>query len=445
MGSLVSQPIDAINGNVSIPGDKSISHRAVLFAGLTVGETHIQGLLESDDVKCTLKAMAHLGCITKQNGPGDWNISGRGIGGLSPFGGVLDMGNSGTAARLLLGVLASHPFTSFMTGDGSLCSRPMARVTTPLGQMGAQFFAADGDKLPLTVIGAKTALPISYTLPMPSAQVKSALLLAGLNAPGQTTVIEPAATRDHTERMLRHFGGDVCVTKAANGSKVITVIGQPELTPSSINVPADISSAAFPLVAALILPNSEISLPSIGMNPGRIGLLKSLREMGANIAIENERTEGGEPVADLVAGSSKLHGACIPASRAPSMIDEYPILAIAAAVAKGQTVMHGLAELRVKESDRLGAIVDGLLAAGVRVHQDKDNLTVEGCGGRPRGGNAQVETRYDHRIAMSFLVLGMASEHSITIDDGTAISTSFPGFIDLMNSLGGKFSEPVAS
>jgi len=445
MASLVSQPIDAINGSVTIPGDKSISHRAVLFAGLTVGETHIRGLLEGEDVKCTLAAMTHLGCVTEQTGPGDWIISGRGIGGLSPYDGVLDMGNSGTAARLLLGVLASHPFTSFLTGDESLCSRPMARVTTPLGQMGAQFVTADGDKLPLTVTGATTALPISYTLPVPSAQVKSAVLLAGLNAPGETTVIEPAATRDHTERMLRHFGGDIRMTETADGGKAITVIGQPELRPSPINVPADISSAAFPLVAALILPGSELSLPAIGMNPGRIGLVKSLQEMGANIDILNERTEGGEPVADLVARSSTLHGVEVPADRAPSMIDEYPILAVAAAVAEGQTVMHGLAELRVKESDRLGAMVDGLSAAGVEVSEGGDSLTVEGCAGRPRGGNVQVETHYDHRIAMSFLVLGMASERPITIDDGAAISTSFPGFIDLMNCIGGKISETVAS
>lgn len=445
MRSFVSQPVDAINGNVSIPGDKSISHRAVLFAGLTVGQTHIQGLLESDDVKCTLKAITHLGCVPKKRGPGDWVISGRGIGGLSPSNSVLDMGNSGTAARLLLGVLASHPFTTFMTGDESLCSRPMDRVTTPLGHMGAQFLTADGDKLPLTVTGAQIALPITYTLPVPSAQVKSAVLLAGLNAPGKTTIIEPAASRDHTERMLRHFGGHIHISKAANGGKEITVTGQPELLPSSINVPADISSAAFPLVAALILPNSEISLPAVGMNPGRIGLLKSLQEMGANINIENERTEGGEPVADLMARSSELHGIKIPAERAPSMIDEYPILAIAAAVAEGRTVMHGLAELRVKESDRLGAIVDGLSDAGVEVAQDGNSLTVEGCGGRPRGGNTLVQTHYDHRIAMSFLVLGMASENSITIDDGTAISTSFPGFIKLMNRIGGNFSETVAS
>ena len=445
MRSFVSQPVDAINGNVSIPGDKSISHRAVLFAGLTVGQTHIQGLLESDDVKCTLTAIARLGCFAKKNGPGDWIISGRGIGGLSPSNGVLDMGNSGTAARLLLGVLASHPFTTFMNGDESLCSRPMDRVTTPLGYMGAQFLTADGDRLPLTVMGAKMTLPITYTLPVPSAQVKSAVLLAGLNAPGKTTIIEPVATRDHTERMLHHFGGHIHVSKAANGGKEITITGQPELLPSSINVPADISSAAFPLVAALILPNSEISLPAVGMNPGRIGLLKSLQEMGANINIENERTEGGEPVADLMARSSKLHGVNVSADRAPSMIDEYPILAIAAAVAEGRTVMHGLAELRVKESDRLGAIVDGLSDAGVDVSQDGDSLTIEGCGKRPRGGNTRVQTHYDHRIAMSFLVLGMASENSITIDDGTAISTSFPGFIELMNRVGGNFSETVAS
>jgi 3-phosphoshikimate 1-carboxyvinyltransferase len=444
MTPLISHPTDAITGNASIPGDKSISHRAVLFGGLTVGETRIEGLLEGEDVICTIKAMEALGCTTESDGTGKLTISGCGVGGLSPHDGVLDMGNSGTAARLLLGVLASHPFTSFLTGDGSLCSRPMGRVTKPLSDMGARFVTADGERLPLSVTGPKTTLAISYTLPVPSAQVKSAILLAGLNTPGDTTVIEPAPTRDHTERMLRHFGGELHIETVEGGGRAITIRGQPELTPSAISVPADISSAAFPLVAALILPDSELRLPAVGMNTGRTGLLTTLRDMGANIEVSNERNEGGEPVADLVARSSTLHGVSVPADRAPSMIDEYPILAVAASCAQGKTVMHGLAELRVKESDRLGAITKGLRASGVSVDDGEDSLIIEGCGGRPIG-NALVETHYDHRIAMSFLVLGMARKKPISIDDGTAISTSFPNFIELFNELGANILQSIPS
>ena len=442
MQPLKSDPIDALSGTVEVPGDKSISHRAVLFGALAVGDTHIEGLLEGEDVKRTLTAITALGCKTETKGPGNWIISGRGIGGLSPHDGVLDMGNSGTAARLLLGVLASHPFTSFLTGDDSLCSRPMARVTDPLTKMGANFVMSDGGRLPLSVNGAVNPLPVSYTLPVASAQVKSAILLAGLNTPGETTVIEPAPTRDHTERMLGHFGGKIRVEGQKDGGNAVTVIGQPELAPAKISVPADISSAAFPLVAALILPGSEITLPAIGMNPGRTGLLTTLQEMGAEIDIANPREEGGEPVADLTVKAGGLHGTEVPVERAPSMIDEFPILAVAAAVANGRTTMRGLAELRVKESDRLGAIAAGLGAAGVGVEEGEDRIIIDGCAGRPAGGNdTPIETHYDHRIAMSFLILGMASERSITIDDARAITTSFPDFVPLMNRLGGKISE----
>jgi 3-phosphoshikimate 1-carboxyvinyltransferase len=447
MTPLISKPCDALTGEAVVPGDKSISHRAVLFGGLTVGETRIEGLLEGEDVKRTLAAMTALGCQAEQQGPGAWTVSGCGIGGLRPADDVLDMGNSGTAARLLLGILATHPFTSFLTGDHSLRGRPMARVTAPLSQFGASFVASPGDRLPLAVTGPATAMPISYTLPVASAQVKSAVLLAGLNAPGQTTVIEPAATRDHTERMLTHFGGDIRIAEidpADGGGRAITVTGQPELTPAPIAVPADISSAAFPLVAALILPGSQISLPAVGMNPGRTGLIVTLKEMGADIDVANERVEGGEPVADLTVRASALHGIDVPAERAPSMIDEYPILAMAAACAEGRTAMHGLAELRVKESDRLGAVTAGLEACGINVSEGEDSLEITGVVGRPKGG-ATVASHYDHRIAMSFLVLGMASEEPVAVDDASAILTSFPGFETLMNGLGGKISEKIDS
>jgi 3-phosphoshikimate 1-carboxyvinyltransferase len=340
----------------------------------------------------------------------------------------------------LLGVLATHPFTSFVTGDASLRSRPMRRVTDPLSRFGAKFASREGGRLPLAVGGATDPVPIEYTLPVPSAQVKSAVLLAGLNTAGETTVVEPEMTRDHTERMLGHFGATVRVAPAEGGGKRITVVGQPELVAAPIVVPADISSAAFAIVAALVVPGSEVVVKGVGLNPSRIGLLASLKEMGADIAYLDERVEGGEPVADLRVRASELRGAHIPPERAPSMIDEYPILAVAASCAKGRTVMRGLAELRVKESDRLTGTAAGLAACGVKVAIEGDDLIVEGDGRSPAGG-ALIETRLDHRMAMAFLVMGLATKSPVQIDDARPIATSFPGFVSLMNSLGAGLPE----
>jgi 3-phosphoshikimate 1-carboxyvinyltransferase len=353
---------------------------------------------------------------------------------------LLNLGNSGTAARLLLGILATHPLTAFVTGDASLRRRPMGRVVEPLSRIGARFVTREGARLPLGISGAADPVPISYHLPVPSAQVKSAVLLAGLNTAGITTVIEPQPTRDHTERMLRHFGATVTAEPIEGGGKRITLEGYPELAAAPIAVPGDPSSAAFPLIAALIVPGSEITIEGVGINPLRTGLLECLREMGADIALQNERDEGGEPVADLRARAGPLKGADIPAERAPRMIDEYPILAVAAACASGRTVMRGLAELRVKESDRLAGIAAGLAKCGVRVAVEGDDLLVEGAGNFPAGG-ATIETQLDHRMAMAFLVLGLAANEPVRIDDATPIATSFPDFLPLMNGLGGTIKQ----
>jgi 3-phosphoshikimate 1-carboxyvinyltransferase len=432
----IAHPAGALTGECRVPGDKSVSHRSVLLGALAVGETRVRGLLEGEDVLRTIAAVRALGARAKRSDDGEWRLRGVGIGGLSEPEDVLDMGNSGTAARLLLGVLAGHPITCFMTGDHSLRARPMNRVADPLRLTGAEIVTRRGGQLPLVVTGAAEPVPIEYTPPVASAQVKSAVLLAGLNAPGRTTVLERRPTRDHTERMLRHFGAEVDVRETGDGT-AITVTGQPELTAAAIDVPADISSAAFPLVAALLIEGSEVTFPGVGMNPGRIGLLQTLKEMGAAIEETNPRVAGGEPVADLVVRHSRLKGVAVPAERAPSMIDEYPILAVAAAAAEGKTAMEGLAELRVKESDRLAAITDGLAACGVTVEAGEDSLTVAGAGGRPKGGNnAPVACHFDHRIAMSFLVLGTAAERPVLIEDGTAIATSFPDFMPLMGAIG---------
>jgi 3-phosphoshikimate 1-carboxyvinyltransferase len=411
-----------------------------MIAALATGETAIEGLLQGEDVLCTAAAMRALGAEIDPGSDGTWRVWGRGIGGLIEPDQVLDMGNSGTGARLLLGILASHPLTAILTGDASLRGRPMVRVAAPLRELGAQIFAREGCRLPLTVVGTGDAAPISYTLPVASAQVKSAVLLAGLNAPGATSVTEPAPTRDHTERMLRTFGAEIEIAQS-NAGRVVTLQGQPELGGQSLRVPGDPSSAAFPLVAAAILPGSSLSLEGIGMNPHRIGLIDTLREMGAGIEIENQREEAGEPVADISIEAAPLSGIEVPAGRAPSMIDEYPILAIAAACAQGVTVMHGLAELRVKESDRLSAVARGLTACGVEVEEGADSLTVHGKGGRVPG-DAVIETALDHRIAMSFLILGLAAEGPVTIDDAGPIETSFPGFVELMAGLGGILTTP---
>jgi len=448
---MTARPGTALSGSARLPGDKSISHRALMFGALAVGETTIDGLLEGEDVLRTAAAMRALGAeIVREilgNGAGRWHVWGRGIGALADPEDVLDMGNSGTGARLLLGILATHPLTAVLTGDASLRRRPMARVTEPLSACGAVFIAREGGRLPLTVIGARDPLPLDYRLPVPSAQVKSAVLLAGLNAPGETRVVEREATRDHSERMLGHFGAVIRrreIDDEGHRAQEIILTGQPELTGRAVQVPADPSSAAFPLVAALLLPGSEVRLPAVGMNPARIGLIVTLQEMGGDITIENPREEGGEPVADLVARGSRLKGVVVPAERAPSMIDEYPILAMAAAVAQGRTVMHGLGELRVKESDRLAAVARGLARCGVAVEEHPESLAVEGCGGRPPGGNNQaIETELDHRIAMSFLVLGLAAERPVLIDDMTSVATSFPDFAGLMQGLGAEFAVPA--
>ena len=443
---MTARPGTALSGSVRLPGDKSISHRALMFGALAVGETVIDGLLEGEDVLRTAAAMRALGAQIERDPAGRWHVWGRGIGALEEPEDVLDMGNSGTGARLLLGILASHPLTAVLTGDASLRKRPMARVTEPLSACGAVFIAREGGRLPLTVIGARDPLPLDYRLPVPSAQVKSAVLLAGLGAPGETRVVEREATRDHSERMLGHFGAVIRrrqIDDEGHAAQEILLTGQPELIARAVQVPADPSSAAFPLVAALLLPGSEVRLAGVGMNPQRSGLITTLQEMGGDIAIENRREEGGEPVADLVARGSRLKGVEVPAERAPSMIDEFPILAMAAAAAEGRTVMHGLGELRVKESDRLAAIARGLARCGVGVEEQPESLTVAGCGGRPPGGNAQaIETELDHRIAMSFLVLGLAAERPVLIDDMTPVATSFPDFADLMQGLGAEFAAP---
>ena len=434
-----SRPKAPLAGTIRVPGDKSISHRALMLGALAVGRTEITGLLEGEDVLCTAAAMRALGAAVERQKDGRWLVDGVGVGGLAEPADVLDLGNSGTAARVLLGVLATHPFTSFVTGDASLRGRPMRRVTEPLSRFGAQFTTREGGRLPLAVTGATDPVPIEYALPVPSAQVKSAVLLAGLNTPGETTVIEREATRDHTERMLGHFGASVRV-EPIEGGRRITVVGQPELIAAPIAVPADISSAAFALVAGLIVPESEVTIEGVGLNPSRTGLLACLKEMGADITYLSERVEGGEPVADLRVRAGVLTGADIPPERAPSMIDEYPILAVAASFAKGRTIMRGLAELRVKESDRLTGTATGLAACGVKVAVEGDDLIVEGIGVPPAGG-AVIQTRLDHRMAMAFAVMGLASKSPVELDDARPIATSFPGFVPLMNRLGAGFAE----
>jgi len=408
-----------------------------MFGALALGETVVSGLLQGEDVLRTAAALRALGAQISRDGD-VWRVRGFGVGGGREPDDVLDLGNSGTSARLLSGILASHPFTSFMTGDGSLRRRPMQRVIEPLSRMGARFQSREGGRMPLAVIGTDEMVPIEYTLPVASAQVKSAILLAGLNTAGETTVIEPEATRDHTERMLRHFGAEVRVDAIDGGpGKRITVAGWPELKARDIVVPGDPSSAAFAVVAACLRPGGDVVVENVGVNPLRAGLYATLKEMGANLVFKNERELGGEPVADLHVKGSKLTGVNVPAERAPSMIDEYPILAVAAAFAEGTTHMHGLAELRAKESDRLSSVAAGLAANGVKHEMGADSLAVHGTGTVPAGGGL-VTTLLDHRIAMSFLVLGLAARSPVAIDDGAPIDTSFPGFVALMNGLGAR-------
>ena len=425
-----------LKGQAEVPGDKSISHRSLILGALTVGETTIRGLLEGEDVLDTAKAMRAFGAEITRDDDGLWHVHGVGVGGFAEPDQVIDCGNSGTGVRLIMGAMATSPITATFTGDASLNSRPMARVTDPLAAFGCQTFGRSGGRLPLTIIGAEDAVPVRYEVPVPSAQVKSAVLLAGLNAPGQTVVIEQEATRDHTERMLQGFGAQVD-TQVTNEGRVITLTGQPELKPLHIEVPRDPSSAAFPVCAALIVPGSDVLVPTIGLNPTRAGLFETLREMGADLSYENPREEGGEPVADLRAKfSPNLKGIEVPPHRAASMIDEYPVLSVVAAFAQGETYMPGVKELRVKESDRINAMADGLRAAGVTVEDGPDWWRVQGLGHGNVPGGIKAVTHLDHRIAMSFLVLGLAAQKPVTLDDGAPIATSFPIFEPLMRSLG---------
>jgi 3-phosphoshikimate 1-carboxyvinyltransferase len=419
-----------------VPGDKSISHRALIFGLLAIGESRIEGLLEGDDVLRTAEACRALGAGLTRDGPGRWRVRGAGIGGLVEPAGVLDFGNAGTGSRLMMGVAGSHPITSTFDGDASLRKRPMRRILDPLVRMGVSVVsAAEGGRVPLTLRGPRETIPIVYETPAASAQIKSAVLLAALNAPGRTTVIEREATRDHTERMLRHFGASVDVVPHGDHGRAVTVEGHPELRGASVVVPADPSSAAFPLVAALVTPGSDLVIEGVMMNPLRTGLIATLLEMGAEIERLHEREEGGEAVADLRVRASRLTGVTVPAARAPAMIDEYPVLAVAAAFAEGSTRMQGLQELRVKESDRLAAVGAGLEETGVPHAIEGDDLVVHGLGGRVPGGGT-VATHLDHRIAMAFLVMGLAAESPVTVDDSTMIQTSFPSFIPLIRELG---------
>ncbi len=439
---LTSRRAQALTGSVRVPGDKSISHRALMLGGVAVGETRISGLLLGEDVLATARAMRAYGVDIALDDDGGAVVHGVGVGGLREPDQVLDMGNAGTGARLLMGLAATHPVVSVFTGDASLRRRPMARVTAPLSRMGARFVTREGGRLPATVEGARDPLPIDYELPVASAQVKSAILLAGLNTGGATSVTEPRPTRDHTELMLRHLGAELEVENLPGGGRMVTVHGWAELTGRPVRVPADPSSAAFPLVAALLVPDSAVTLTEVGMNPLRTGLLDSLKEMGADLQITNRRSEAGEPVADLTVRHGPLRGVTIPPERAPTMIDEYPILAVAAAFAEGTTTLLGIKELTVKESDRLNGMARGLAACGVSVAADADSLTIHGTGHPPAGG-ATIATELDHRMAMAFLVLGMASTEPVTVDDARPVNTSFPGFVPLMQGLGAIFSETV--
>ncbi|MDP4061807.1 3-phosphoshikimate 1-carboxyvinyltransferase [Rhodobacteraceae bacterium LE17] len=436
---MTSHKSGPLRGQADVPGDKSISHRSLILGALSLGETRIQGLLEGDDVLDTGKAMQAFGAEVINHGGGSWSVHGVGVGGFAEPAHVIDCGNSGTGVRLIMGAMASSPIAATFTGDGSLNKRPMGRVTDPLALFGAQSYGRSEGRLPLTLIGAAQALPVRYEVPMPSAQVKSAVLLAGLNAPGQTVVIEKEATRDHTERMLVGFGAELTVEQTDAG-RVITLTGQPELRPQDIIVPRDPSSAAFPVCAALIVEGSDVLVPNIGLNPTRAGLFYTLQEMGADLTFENMREEGGEPVADLRAKySPDMQGIAVPPERAASMIDEYPILSVVASFAHGVTRMHGVKELRVKESDRIEAMATGLRAAGVTVQDGPDWWHVHGLGGAVKGG-ALAATHLDHRIAMSFLILGMGAREGMSIDDGGPVATSFPIFEPLMAALGASIA-----
>ncbi|HQV03086.1 MULTISPECIES: 3-phosphoshikimate 1-carboxyvinyltransferase [unclassified Novosphingobium] len=438
-------PTGPLRGTIRVPGDKSISHRSIMLGALAIGETRVSGLLEGEDVLATAAAMRAMGAsVLRQaqddRGNAEWIIHGVGVGALLQPEAPLDMGNSGTSTRLLMGLVASHAIETQFFGDASLSKRPMGRVIEPLSQMGAAFEASEGGRLPLTVRGANPAVPIEYRLPVASAQVKSAILLAGLNTPGITTVIEPVPTRDHSERMLRGFGAELEVETDSAGVRTIRVRGEAELHPQTIAVPGDPSSAAFFLVAALIVPGSELTIENVGLNPTRAGIVEVLRQMGGSIEEVNPREVGGEPVADLVVRHSALKGIEVDPAIAPSMIDEFPALFVAAALAEGTTVTTGLEELRVKESDRISAMAAALTTAGARVEETENGLTIHGSGGEPLRGsaNSRVKTHLDHRIAMSMAVAGLASQDGVLVDDTRPIATSFPVFESLLDGLGGQ-------
>lgn len=424
-----------LKGRIAIPGDKSISHRALMLSALAVGTSRVTGLLEGHDVLATAAAMRAMGASIERTGDGEWVIDGVGVGGLLQPREALEMGNSGTSTRLLMGLVASHPITVTFTGDASLSSRPMGRVIDPLSQMGADISASPGGRLPLMVRGLAPAIPLAYRLPMASAQVKSAVLLAGLNTPGITEVIEPIPTRDHSERMLKGFGADLNVETDGDGTRRIHIRGEAELRPQTIAVPGDPSSAAFFIVAALIVPGSDVVIANVGLNPTRAGLVEVLQAMGGDIELLDPREVGGEPVADLHVRHSALKGIEVDPAIAPSMIDEYPILFVAAALAEGRTVTTGLDELRVKESDRLAVMAAGLTAIGAQVEESADGLAIDGTGGDPLPGGATIAGHLDHRICMSFAVAGLVGKAPVTIDDMGPVATSFPNFEALLESL----------
>ncbi|AXB78198.1 3-phosphoshikimate 1-carboxyvinyltransferase [Novosphingobium sp. P6W] len=429
-------PAGPLKGRIRVPGDKSISHRSIMLGALAVGETRVTGLLEGEDVLATAAAMRAMGASVERLESGEWVINGVGVGALLQPETPLDMGNSGTSTRLLMGLVASHPITATFTGDASLSKRPMGRVIDPLSSMGASFEASEGGTLPLILKGASPAVPITYRLPVASAQVKSAILLAGLNTPGITTVIEPVPTRDHSERMLRGFGAELTVETDANGARVISIRGEAELKPQTIEVPGDPSSAAFFIVAALVVPGSEVLIENVGLNPTRAGIVEVLRLMGGSIEEVNPREVGGEPVADLLVRHSALKGIDVDPAVVPSMVDEFPALFVAASLAEGITTTTGLDELRIKESDRISVMAAALTAAGAAVRETEDGLVITGTGGQPLpGSDAAIATHLDHRIAMSMAIAGIASRSGVEVDDTRPIATSFPVFEAMLDEL----------
>ena len=433
--SLEIRPSGPLAGSVTVPGDKSISHRSLMLSALAVGESRSEGLLEGEDVLATAAAMRAMGADIERGADGVWLVNGVGVGGLLQPGEALDMGNSGTSTRLLMGLVSSHPITATFIGDASLSKRPMGREIEPLSRMGADITASPGGRLPLMVRGLCPAVPIEYVLPVASAQVKSAILLAGLNTPGITRVIEPVATRDHSERMLKGFGAELSV-EVTNQGRIISLSGEAELKPQSIVVPGDPSSAAFLVVAASIVPGSDVLVVNVGLNPTRAGLFEVLRMMGADITEENPRIVGGEPVADLRVRHAALRAVEVPHHLAPSMIDEYPVLFVAAAFAEGRTVARGAHELRVKESDRIVAMAEALGACGVQTEEFEDGLAIQGSGGAPIPGGGTIASKLDHRIAMSMVVAGLAAKTALVIDDVSPIATSYPNFFETLDALG---------